>query len=544
MRTRFVVMVVLAVASCASPSAEPPAFTATQASSQALRGGVPDDGGLPEVYVVRVVFDTGMQFGCTGTLITSRSLLTAAHCFDPAAAPGGATRLTDVFVQNTVVSPDKTSPDWLRIDPTHTRLHPMWNASDRLSYDLALAALPAPSTTPPAPASFRTLDASAVGTPLTVVGFGLTGVGLSDNGTRRVATLPLKAVTAKHLQLGDGSSTGLCNGDSGGPSFLTGRDGRRRVAGVHSYDTSLQCNDGLDTRVDLFASFVQQFIRDEEGGPTCFEDGLCRSGCTPIDVDCVCAADGLCNSQCPSLLTDPDCAADCVADGACATQSCPQPDPDCTPELSPCSTDTQCQYRICTADPQRLQRYCSRPCSASCLGGTTCVGGVCLQSQPPAPNLGQPCAPASDTCLGGAQCLALLGDQPRCLVSCQHDADCDGEAGACLDTSAGGKACRPVAALGALCVPQVTRCLLGSCTGVAGAPTTCRLTCADDTSCGGDRCVSAQGGFKVCESVVRGSGCSSSWGLAPMLALLALRRRRRQPPGTTGSAVDDWRRSP
>jgi V8-like Glu-specific endopeptidase len=283
MRLSPAVLLVIA-SSCLAPPGAP---TTAAFSTAEVRGGTPDDGGLPEVFMVRVVFDTGMQFGCTATLITSRTLLTAAHCFDPAAGPPGLTRLTDVFVQNTVVAPDKTSPNWLRIDPAHTRLHPRWNASDRLSYDLALAALPSPSTVTPAPASFRALGASDVGTPLTVVGYGLTGVGLSDNGTRRVATLPLKAVTTKHLQLGDGATTGLCNGDSGGPSFIAGRDGRRRVAGVHSYDTSLACDDGLDTRVDLFADFVQQFIRDEEGGATCFEDGLCRAGCSPVDLDCV-----------------------------------------------------------------------------------------------------------------------------------------------------------------------------------------------------------------------------------------------------------------
>jgi hypothetical protein len=246
-------------------------------------------------------------------------------------------------------------------------MHSQWNQGDRLSFDIGAVLLPAASAVTPTPHLTRALTAADVGAPLTVAGFGITAAGLVDYGTRRVATLPLRGLTAQHLELGDMSGIGLCNGDSGGPSFLTMRDGIRRVVGVHSYDSSLECTDGLDTRVDLFAaSFVQQFIRDEEGGPTCFEDGMCRAGCATPDVDCVCAADGTCSALCPNLLTDPDCPADCVANAVCATQDCPRPDPDCVAELATCTKPTECQRRTCALDPQRPGAYCSRPCTEGC----------------------------------------------------------------------------------------------------------------------------------------------------------------------------------
>lgn len=230
-----------------------------EAATAALRGGTTDAGFLRDTYMLRLRFNTGQQYVCSATLITSRTLLTAAHCLDPAAAPAGNTSLVDVYAQNASPAPPSASTAWIRIDPVHTRMHSQWNQGDRLSFDIGAVLLPAASAVTPTPHLTRALTAADVGAPLTVAGFGITAAGLVDYGTRRVATLPLRGLTAQHLELGDMLGIGLCNGDSGGPSFLTMRDGIRRVVGVHSYDSSLECTDGLDTRVDLFAaSFVQQ----------------------------------------------------------------------------------------------------------------------------------------------------------------------------------------------------------------------------------------------------------------------------------------------
>lgn len=376
-------LVVLLGAACAPGT---PASTLTR---DELRGGATDDGGFPEVFMVRMRFDTGDQFVCSATLVTSRTLLTAAHCFDPHAAPN-ATALTDVWVQDATFAPDAASSTWLRIDPAHTRIHPQWNVSDRLSWDLAAALLPAPSGVTPAPPSLRALTTADVGSPLTVVGFGITSAGATDYGVRRVTTLPITSLSAQHLGLGDGVSKGICNGDSGGPSFLTGRDGRHRVAGVHSYDSSLACDDGLDSRVDVFADFLTGFIVDEEGGPTCFEDGLCKPGCTPVDVDCACQADGVCTAACPDLLTDPDCPADCAANGVCL-RDCPVPDPDCPPVLGdPCVID----LTVCP-DGSTCTALAGQPtvCAIPCAGPSSCASGSCVDGQ----NHARVCGPANVT---------------------------------------------------------------------------------------------------------------------------------------------------
>ena len=47
---------------------------------------------------------------------------------------------------------------------------------------------------------------------------------------------------------------------------------------------SSSCTDGLDTRVDLYGTFIRTWLMDKEGGATCFDDGLCKQGCAPADT--------------------------------------------------------------------------------------------------------------------------------------------------------------------------------------------------------------------------------------------------------------------
>lgn len=496
-----------------------------------IRGGtVVLDGGYPSTFMIRTKYDTGAQSLCTGTLITSRTILTAAHCFAPAAGPPGATSVSDVYVTNTSPDPGSASPLWLRIEPSKTRVHPSFTAGAPQRFDVALAVLPSAFAVAPTPALTR---APQVNAPLEVVGFGVTAFDQTDSKIRRAVMLPLKGLTAEHLQLGDGVSKGICNGDSGGPSFIRGRDGVLRVAGIHSYDSSRpNCNDGLDTRVDLFAAFIQQFIRDEEGGASCGEDGQCASGCPSADVDCVCQSDGSCNGACPNLLTDADCPADCVGNGICATQDCPRLDPDCVAELAKCTSASQCQHRICADDPQRADSYCSKSCSAGCASGTSCVDAVCLLPQLPTADAGATCTLGASFCLGATVCA---GTPSACRASCSTSANCT--AGECVDATY----CQVSAQPGASCT-LLTRCLQNTvCTGLPGDALTCRLQCASDASClATERCDLE---LKLCRlkpislpSIASAemkppSGCNASPGalMSGLFALAWLMRRRPYP---------------
>lgn len=483
---------------CASVESEE-----TSRRADGLVGGAVDDGGYPEVVMLRAVFtnDAGVSqgFACTGTVITPRVVLAAAHCFNENGGPPG-TRLTGVFVHNFDVAPPTNSALW--VAATTWRKHPSWTASAPMNNDLGLLQMAAPiAGVTPHPYLNRPLVSADVSRPMEVVGYGITSSGGSGAGTRRFVSLPLRGLTSAHLQLGNMSTAGICNGDSGGPSFITERDGIRRVAGVHSYTQPTgNCMDGLDTRVDLYGPFIRQFLMDT-GGASCVEDGLCATGCATPDPDCVCQADGTCNGQCPNLASDPDCPIDCAANNVCTNLSCPRADPDCITEGSTCTMDAQCQYRVCASDPQRPNRYCSRPCTASCPMGTSCVGTVCLAPQLPTATEGQACTTAGTFCVGTI-CSGPIGGALTCHRSCTTNSNC-ASTDECITGQNGARICErkpPEAMPGEACVLGLTRCLGNTtCTGLLGGPTSCRVTCQSNATCNAsDECVDGANSVKFC----------------------------------------------
>jgi hypothetical protein len=285
-----------------------------------------------------------------------------------------------------------------------------------------------PSPPPVTPVPFESRDESALaGAAIQTVGYGITMPGAMDYGIRREVDLIIRQIDNQHLIIGDQSMKGICNGDSGGPSLHTSADGVARVVGIHSYDNG-GCVDGLDTRPDVYKAFIEDFINTKEGAG-CGEDGICKSGCTPADVDCVCIADGVCNAACPNLLTDPDCPVNCVANGVCSTVDCPTLDPDCTADFSACTTDTQCEHRDCAIDSVNMKKYCTRHCTAptDCPSPSVCSSsGDCLTDQGPTATPGSLCTFGTTRCLDNTNCTSLAGgDQDRCAFPCASDGDCD-----------------------------------------------------------------------------------------------------------------------
>jgi hypothetical protein len=486
--------------------------------SDALVGGTIDDGGFPDVVMLRTIFtnDAGLTqgFGCTGTVITPVVVLTAAHCFNENGGPPGYS-LSGVSVHNLNVAPPTNSPLWVRA--TSWRRHPSWDSGLAMNLDIGVLKMAAPiAGVTPTPYLNRALLPNDVMKPMKVFGYGITSSGGADAGTRRFVTLPLRGLTSQHIQLGNMSTAGICNGDSGGPSFLTEADGVRRVAGVHSWtQPGANCMDGLDTRVDLYGPFIRQFLM-ESGGGSCVEDGLCASGCPAPDPDCVCIADGQCNGLCANLLSDPDCPRECVADGVCSMQDCPRLDPDCRAELDQCTANAQCQYRTCATDPQRNERYCARPCSETCQLGTACTASACLKPQLPTATEGQPCTSSGTFCLNLTTCSGTVGGALTCRRTCATDTNC-ASTDECVAGQNGVRVCErkpPEAAPSEPCLIGVTRCLQNTtCSGMLGGPTTCRPTCVTDATCAmTDECVDGSNSARICvprpPPVMRGAACT------------------------------------
>jgi hypothetical protein len=115
------------------------------------------------------------------------------------------------------------------------------------------------------PLRWATLDARALGTPLTIAGFGLTESGAS--GQLRFVDEPIVDVTTKELWVDGSGRSGACAGDSGGPAFVVERNGEPELAGILSRG-SQDCR-GVDAylRIDTLRDWVAAKTAPATGCP-------------------------------------------------------------------------------------------------------------------------------------------------------------------------------------------------------------------------------------------------------------------------------------
>jgi secreted trypsin-like serine protease len=223
MRRTKILAVALAAAVLAVPAAAQARPAPVTEGPVAIVGG--ED--APEAYSFMASFQSpGGDHFCGATLIAPTWAITAAHCADgdPAQVRIGSLSTDQGGEVRKVIKQIK---------------HPDYDVDGKPTSDLALLQLDQPSTKTPAE---RLPASSPVGTTVRLIGWGRTSNDGPDPDTlqqvdmKRLKRSACENVTVGDLCLDDPArlETSACNGDSGGPAIVQGKDGVWRLLGATS----------------------------------------------------------------------------------------------------------------------------------------------------------------------------------------------------------------------------------------------------------------------------------------------------------------------
>jgi MYXO-CTERM domain-containing protein len=326
----------LSLGACAAPDSDRDNDSGIElaAASAPIIGGELDPN--HHDYVVGIGDDG--EAWCTATVISRRTVLTAAHCV--VSYDGGDGAPTRVTFGSELQGPQQP------VAVLQAVAHPSYDGE---SPDVALLQLAEDAPVQPAPLLRDTMsnDTRFIGPDFTFVGYGNDdGVNQTGFGMRRVAHFPIALVGPGPIPAGEYQGEPLydtefyyavpgkntCNGDSGGPAFFVDQ-GVETVAGVTSWGDGPCTVMGVNARTDLpmIQQFIQPTIDSFEAGLSCSADGQCDASCQTggelVDPDCAsmhCGHDGVCAQAC-SAPVDPDCNG--IAPPPPPTDPTPTPDP-------------------------------------------------------------------------------------------------------------------------------------------------------------------------------------------------------------------------
>jgi hypothetical protein len=346
MKRPLALLLPVLVASCA-PSAD------IETSSSPITNGALDDGD-PAVVGLRIA---GGPAYCTGTLINTRVVITAAHCVRP---------MITVFFGS-------VPPRGSDVDTIDARPHPLYVTST-LANDLGLLLLSRESTVTPAGLWTQPLDESIIGAPLRIVGFGNTGTTTSSVTRKRTGHSVIESLEPTKFAFRPTPSQ-TCEGDSGGPGFLSS-GATELLAGVTSSGDP-QCRIfAHDTRVDAFLDdFIQPYLKAtaigaRSVGQTCFYDANCaRGSCVAADED---PAVRYCASACAKSA---DCPAPMQCDPVGGALRCHYRPPSPGTLGTACAQSFECRSNLCGQLPGASKSSCLKPCMMDdeCSSGGHCV---------------------------------------------------------------------------------------------------------------------------------------------------------------------------
>jgi len=238
-RTMAVLLTCVGLMACAGEEPPPMGEDLSSSVSQAITNGDAVESRADNAVVALITSDG--EATCTGIVIGPYAVATAAHCLRPIAPLR--------------VSFGATPGKGIEIDVVETRVHLDYD-EETLTADIGIVGLAERAPAKPVPLYEDDLDAETLASlPLRIVGFGATsGFSGGSKPKKREGMAKIKSVGSDSFRL-EPSPSQTCNGDSGGPAFVT-INKKEVLLGITSAG-DLECKVyGRSTRVDAYADFL------------------------------------------------------------------------------------------------------------------------------------------------------------------------------------------------------------------------------------------------------------------------------------------------